>query len=231
MRRPILRWVGAWGLRLLGWRLTGAFPNRPKLVVIVAPHTSSWDFVIGFLAYLATELHATWFGKDAIFKWPVGPILRVFGGMPVDRAKSHHVVESSIAEFARRDQLILALAPEGTRRRVQSWRSGFYHIALGAGVPIVTVSLDFAKRQVAVGPEFHPTGDYPADLERLARRFASVRSKHPELYESAHDLSPKGVRLLYPKKGSDSFSALLIKKGSDSFMLLKPQKGSDSFDL
>ncbi len=152
-------------------------------MLIVAPHTSNWDFAIGFMAYLAVELRASWLGKAGIFRWPFGPILRAFGGIPVDRAASHNVVERSIAEFARREQMVLALAPEGTRKRVPSWRSGFYHIALGAGVPIVAVALDFANRQIVVGPEYAPTGDYPADLALMARRFAAVKGRRPELYE------------------------------------------------
>ncbi|HJU72891.1 MAG TPA: lysophospholipid acyltransferase family protein [Gemmatimonadaceae bacterium] len=183
MRRPILNSLGALGLRLLGWRVTGAFPDRSKFVIIVAPHTSNWDFVVGFLAYLATGIDAAWFGKHSIFRWPFGPILRSFGGIPIERRSSHNVVEQSIAEFNRRQQFVLALAPEGTRRRVASWRSGFYYIALGAAVPIVTVSLDFAHRELLVGPAFTLTGDYAADLTRLATRFSDIRGRNPELYE------------------------------------------------
>jgi len=184
-RRPLLRRVGVLGLRILGWRVTGAFPNTPKFVVIVAPHTSNWDFVIGILAYLAIDIDASWLGKHSIFRWPFGPILRRVGGIPVIRDSSHNVVEQSIAEFKRRDRLVLAIAPEGTRRLVKSWRSGFYHIATGAGVPIVTAALEFGNREVAVGPTFEPTGDYAADLARLSGRFAGVTPRHPELYEPA----------------------------------------------
>ena len=173
------------GLRVLGWRVTGAFPNTPKFVAIVAPHTSNWDFVIGILAYLAIDIDASWLGKHSIFRWPFGPILRRVGGIPVVRSSSHNVVEQSIAEFNRREKLVLALAPEGTRRRVGSWRSGFYHIAIGAGVPIVTAALDFGNREVAVGPTYQLTGDYPADLALLASRFAPIKGRRPELYETA----------------------------------------------
>jgi len=163
--------------------VTGAFPDISKFVVIVAPHTSNWDFVVGLLAYLAIEVDASWLGKDSIFRWPFGPILRGFGGIPVDRASPHNVVQLSIAEFNRRDQLVLALAPEGTRRRVPSWRSGFYHIAVGARVPIVTAALDFGHRELAVGPTYQPTGDYTADIAILAGRFSAIAARRPELYE------------------------------------------------
>lgn len=169
----------------MGWRVTGAFPDLSKFVVIVAPHTSNWDFVVGLLAYLAIEIDASWLGKHSIFRWPFGPMLRRFGGIPVDRASPHNVVEQSIAEFNRRDRLVLALAPEGTRRRVPSWRSGFYHIALGARVPIVTAALDFGNREFAVGPTYQPTGDYAADLALLASRFSVITPRRPEMYEPA----------------------------------------------
>ncbi len=185
VRRPLLRRVGAWCLRLLGWRITGEFPDVAKFVIIVAPHTSNWDFVVGFLAYLALELDLSWFGKHSIFAWPFGPILRSFGGIPVERRASHNIVERSIAESERRTRFVLALAPEGTRRRVDAWRSGFYYIALGAGLPIVTASFDFAKREIEVGPTYEPTGDYAADLKRLAERFARVTGRHPELYQTS----------------------------------------------
>lgn len=183
--RPVLRRIGFWGLRLLGWRVTGTFPDTAKFVVIVAPHTSNWDFVIGILAYLAIDIDAAWLGKHSIFRWPFGPILRGVGGIPVDRESPHSVVQRSVDEFNRRERLVLGLAPEGTRRRVSAWRSGFYHIAMGARVPIVTASLDFAEKELAVGPTYWPTGDYAADLAQLAGRFASTSPRHPELYVRA----------------------------------------------
>lgn len=172
-------------LRLLGWRVRGELPDVAKFVIIVAPHTSNWDFIVGFLAYLALELDASWFGKASIFVWPFGPILRRLGGLPVRRGASENVVDRSIAESQRRSAFILALAPEGTRRRVHTWRSGFYYIALGAALPIVAVSLDFAKREIEVGPSYQPSGDYAADLARLLERFERIAGKHPASYGQA----------------------------------------------
>jgi 1-acyl-sn-glycerol-3-phosphate acyltransferase len=183
--RPVLRRVGTLGLRLLGWRVRGELPDVAKFIIIVAPHTSNWDFAVGFLAYLALELDASWFGKASIFAWPFGPILRRFGGLPIRRGASENVVDRSIAESRMRSRFVLALAPEGTRRRVRTWRSGFYYIALGAGLPIVTVALDFAKREIEVGPAFQATGDYAADIARLLERFERVAGKHPALYGQA----------------------------------------------
>jgi 1-acyl-sn-glycerol-3-phosphate acyltransferase len=151
-------------------------------VVAVAPHTSNWDFVIGFLAYLAIELKASWLGKHTIFRFPFGPVLRYFGGIPVRRDAPGDVVGRAVGEFAAHSAFILALAPEGTRKRVTAWRTGFHRIALGAGVPIVPASLDFAKREVHVGPVVPVTGDFAVDLRRLLDHFAGVTPKHPELY-------------------------------------------------
>jgi len=185
VRRPLLRLLAVWLLRRLGWRVVGSLPDVPKFVIAVAPHTSNWDFVIGFLAYLALELRAAWLGKHTIFRFPFGSILRYFGGIPVVRTAAGDVVAKAVAEFTRHPQFVLALAPEGTRRRVQSWRSGFHRIALGARVPVVAASLDFAKREVRLGPAFHTSADFAGDLHRLAQRFADVTPKRPELYNPA----------------------------------------------
>lgn len=190
VRRPILRRVATLALGLLGWRARGELPDAPKFVIVVAPHTSNWDFIVGFLGYLALELDTAWFGKASIFVWPFGPILRRFGGLPIRRGASASVVDRSIAESQRRSKFVLALAPEGTRRRVHTWRSGFYYIALGAGLPIVAVSLDFAKREIEVGPTYQPTGDYALDLTRLLERYARVAGRHPALYAQGDASDP-----------------------------------------
>src|SRR6185503_1076937 len=129
---PISRALGRWVLAAMGWRVEGDIPNIPKLVIIAAPHTSNWDFVVGIAAKSALGLRVTFLGKDSLFRFPLGVLMRAWGGIPVDRGESHDVVSDIVAEFARRDRLVLALAPEGTRKRVDRWRTGFYHIAHGA---------------------------------------------------------------------------------------------------
>ena len=183
IRRPVLRYLGVIGLRVLGWRITGSLPNVPKFVIAVGPHTSNWDFAIAFLAYLSLELRASWLGKHTIFGFPWGPVLRHFGGIPVQRHAAQALVATAVSEFQRHEAFLLALAPEGTRRRVSRWRSGFHRIALGAGVPIVAVALDFGNREVQLGPVFHPTADFAVDLKRLADRYAEVTPKRPALYD------------------------------------------------
>ena len=177
---PISRAVGRGVLHALGWNVDGEIPNVRKLVIIAAPHTSNWDFVVGLAAKLALGLDVKFLGKDTLFRFPLGVLMRALGGTPVDRSSSHDVVNTVVNEFARSDRMLLALAPEGTRKRVERWRTGFYHIAHGAGVPILPVALNFGERAVQIGAPFSTTGDVDADLRVLQLRFAGVRGKNPK---------------------------------------------------
>lgn len=177
---PVSRALGRWVLRAMGWRIAGEIPNVPKLVIIVAPHTSNWDFVVGVAAKAALGLQVLFLGKDTLFRFPFGALMRALGGMPVDRASSHDVVQGVIEQFARRDRLILGLAPEGTRKRVERWRTGFYHIAHGARVPILPVALDWGSRVVRIGAPFVATGDVDADVRELQGRFSGVVGRRPK---------------------------------------------------
>jgi 1-acyl-sn-glycerol-3-phosphate acyltransferase len=166
----------------MGWHVEGNFPDIPKMVVIVAPHTSNWDFVGGFFAYLALDLDATWFGKHTLFRWPFGLFFRRFGGIPITRGRSASVVELYIEEFAKRDCMVLAIAPEGTRKKVREWKSGFYRIAIGAGVPIVPVAIDYGRKVLKIDAPFQPSGSFDADLPKLKARYIGVVARHPELF-------------------------------------------------
>ena len=170
-------WLGRSVLGLLGWRVTGRFPEISKLVVILAPHTSAWDFVIGLAAKLALRLEAAYLAKDSLFVWPLSVLLRRTGGIPVDRSGPHNLVDRLAAHFAERDRLLLALAPEGTRRRVDRWKSGFYRIAEAARVPIVPVALDYGRKAVVVGTPFTPTGDARRDTAELREFFRGVEGR------------------------------------------------------
>jgi 1-acyl-sn-glycerol-3-phosphate acyltransferase len=173
-----------WGalLRLLGWRLEVELPSVSKYVLVVAPHTSNWDFVIGILAAWTLGLpQPRWVGKDSLFKPPLGWIMHAIGGIPVDRSKSQNFVEQVAARFAEEDVFLLGIAPEGTRRHTQYWRSGFYYIAHQAGVPIVLIYLDFARKVVGTGPMIEPTGDIEADFEVIRAFYSTVQGKHPQL--------------------------------------------------
>lgn len=179
--RRLLQRFGTFGLRLLRWRIDGEFPDLPKFIIIVAPHTSNWDFVVGLCCDLALDMDAAWLAKESIFIGPFGRWLKSLGGIPVVRGASHNVVAQAAAEFARRDRLVLAIAPEGTRRKVQSWKSGYWHIARAAGVPILPVGFDFGRRAAVIGP-LHATTDSLADDEAALKAFfAGIEPRHPHL--------------------------------------------------
>jgi 1-acyl-sn-glycerol-3-phosphate acyltransferase len=179
---PVVRAIGRTALALAGWRIAGALPDLPRYVIIVAPHTSNWDFAILLAARFALGVSGAWIGKHTIFRWPVRGFLLRIGGIPVDRSQPHGVVERVVAEFAAREQMVLAIAPEGTRKLVSRWRSGYWRIARGAGVPIVPVSLDYGTRTLTLHPPFTPTGSMEDDEKTLRGCFAHVRAKHPHNY-------------------------------------------------
>lgn len=153
-----------------------------KAVIIVAPHTSNWDFFVGLAVDLALDLKASFLGKHSLFVWPVKGLLEWVGGIPVRRGAGENIVDQMVAEFAKRDELVLAIAPEGTRRKVNEWHTGFWHIARGAGVPIILVSLDYGRRVLTLGPAITPSDDLEADLRVIKARFSTVTARHPHLF-------------------------------------------------
>lgn len=168
--------------RWSGWRIEGNFPDLPKFVVIVAPHTSNWDFFVGLMAMFGLGLRGRFLGKHTLFRWPLGIFMRWLGGLPVIRSSSHNVVEQTVEHFRQSDRMILALSPEGTRKKLPAWRTGFYWVAVGAGVPIVPVSFDFPRRCITIHPPETPSGQLEADLPKLQRHFSSVMARYPDQY-------------------------------------------------
>ena len=179
--RRVLQRVGRLGMRLLRWRVDGEIPDLPKFVIIVAPHTSNWDFIAALFCDLALDLEAGFLAKHTIFVGPFGRWLRSLGGIPVVRTASHNVVSQVAAEFARRDRMVLAVAPEGTRRKVEAWKSGYWHIARAANVPILPVGLDFARRAAVIGPLRYPTDSLEEDEAEFRTFFAGITPKNPAL--------------------------------------------------
>lgn len=178
----ISRALGRAALGLLRFRIEGEVPDVPKCVTIVAPHTSNWDFVVGLAAMLALGVEFHWLGKHTIFRFPFEPLWRWLGGIPVDRRSAEPVVAEVAKQFRARTRLFLAITPEGTRRAVERWKTGFYRIACRAGVPILPVSFDYGPRVITLWPLLQPSGDYAADLARLASRFASPMARRPAGY-------------------------------------------------
>ena len=176
------RAVGRLGLVLLRFRIEGPFPDIPRCVMIVAPHTSNWDFVVGLCAKLALGLRARFIAKHTLFRGPFGAALRWLGGMPVDRSAHGGIVESVVEALRAADRLYLVLTPEGTRRKTPAWKSGFHRIAVGAGVPILPVAFDYRKRAIVFQPLFQPSGDYEVDLTALRSGFDAAMAYRPENY-------------------------------------------------
>lgn len=164
-----------------GWTLVGSAPRARRCVIVGAPHTSNWDFIFFLGATHDLGIAPSFMGKHSLFHWPMGRFMREMGGVPVIRNARHNYVEQIVTEFGERDELMLVVAPEGTRKGAPVWKSGFYHIALGAGVPIVLAWLDPLSKRGGLGPEIMPTGDYAADMARIAEFYRSVLPGHPRL--------------------------------------------------
>ena len=179
--RRLLQKLGHLGMRLTGWRIDGEIPNLKKFVIIVAPHTSNWDFLFGLFCDLALDMDASWLAKHTIFIGPVGTWFKSLGGIPIDRRSAHNVVAQAAAEFERRDRLVLAITPEGTRKKVTSWRSGYWHIARAAGVPILPVGLDFGRKAAVIGEVRYPTDSIEQDEAVFKAFFATITPRRPEL--------------------------------------------------
>jgi 1-acyl-sn-glycerol-3-phosphate acyltransferase len=169
-------------MRLWGWRFVGTFPNAPRFILIVAPHTSNWDFFVLVIAKLALGIDATWIGKDSLFRWPVRGLLTRLGGIPIDRASPHGTVRQLVARFTTHKQMVFALTPEGTRKRVEHWRSGYWHVAHDARVPIVPVGPDYALKTIFVGPPLVTSESLEEDERKLRSYFASISARRPENY-------------------------------------------------
>jgi len=178
--RDIFRLISTLYLKMIGWRREGSLPDIPKYVIIVAPHTSNWDFPIGLAMAFVLKLRGYWLEKDSIFRWPFHGFFRWLGGIPIDRSRSSDVVAQMVQVFNERAKLTMVMAPEGTRKKVTYWKSGFYHIARGADVPIVLAFLDYLRKAGGIGPVFNPTGDIEADMEYIRTFYATVTGKHPE---------------------------------------------------
>jgi 1-acyl-sn-glycerol-3-phosphate acyltransferase len=169
--------------KLNGWKLTGKFPYHiKKMVIIVAPHTSWKDVLVGFAARDQLKIHSAKFlGKKELFNGPFGWFFKMLGGVPVDRFSKQGVVEQVAEMFNKHDEFIVALSPEGTRKRVDKLRTGFYHIARQANVPIQMIGFDFAKKEIVVGEYFYTSENEQADFKHIIDFFAPIKGAKPDL--------------------------------------------------
>lgn len=176
--RPILRFVSIVGLKLAGWKMENRFPLEKKYVLIAAPHTTNWDFPLTLAFCFASQARIYWMGKASLFKGPAGPVMRWLGGISVDRSKKNSLVDQMVEAYRAADSLVVTIPPEGTRKAVKEWKTGFYYIAHGAGVPIALAYLDYPSRTCGFGPMFTPTGDIETDMREIKAFYHDKRGKY-----------------------------------------------------
>jgi 1-acyl-sn-glycerol-3-phosphate acyltransferase len=173
-----------WLFKINGWRVGETIPHDiKKCIVIAAPHTSNWDFVYALAAFKILGLPVKYLAKKELFRFPFKFIFDSTGGIPVERTKSQNLVESIITKFNNSDRLYLLMAAEGTRKKVTKWKSGFYHAALGAGVPIMLGYLDYKNKVAGLGELIYLTGNKEKDMERIRHFYSTKTGKNPELFD------------------------------------------------
>lgn len=165
--------------KIMGWKLDGFFPKIDKCVVIIAPHTSNLDFLLGLLIRKVLNEEFNFIGKKALFKWPYGWYFRWQGGMPIDRTKSSNFVSACAALIKSTPKIHLTLAPEGTRSKVTKWKTGFYYIAKEAEVPIVMVAFDYGKKAIKISEVYYTTADKEEDFKVYAAFYKDIKGKVP----------------------------------------------------
>lgn len=168
-------------MRLIRWKVVGETPAYDKCVLIAAPHTSNWDFPYMLCTILSRRMEVRWMGKQQLFSGPFGGIMKWLGGIPIERSKTNNTVDEMAKAFLENDKLTLLITPEGTRSKVKEWKTGFYHIAVAAKVPIVQGFLDSSIRSCGFGPSFHPTGDTEQDIAKIKDFYKNMLGVRPEL--------------------------------------------------
>lgn len=161
------------------WKIEGEIPTMKQYVIIVAPHTSNWDFIVGAATKYALRLDARYLGKAELFRPPFGWLFRVLGGYPVDRSQHSNLVDFVVSLFQTYPTFSIAMAPEGTRKYVAKWKTGFYHIAHKAGVPVIRVGMDYGSRRLLFSEPFFPTGDIEADMKEIQAFFRPMKGRYP----------------------------------------------------
>lgn len=185
-RKSSLRvWIGALVLWMGGWRFEGEFPDEKKLLVAVAPHTSNWDFVWALGVMFTLRLRLSFMAKSTLFIWPFGWLMRKVGGIAIKRDKSYGTVAQMVHRFQQEDTLFLALAPEGTRRRVSQWKTGFLQIAHKADVPMLLIGVDYKRKRFVIGPCRKISDNIDAELRETLDFFASISAKYPEFCDTS----------------------------------------------
>jgi 1-acyl-sn-glycerol-3-phosphate acyltransferase len=167
-------------IKILGWKKAGRLPDEKKFVVIVAPHTSAWDVFYGAILAFAFRLDPRFIAKKELFRMPFGLLMKWMGGIPVDRGAKSRTVEQMTDLFNKNEKFILAIAPEGTRHKAKGWKSGFYHIAEKAHVPVQLAFLDYSTKTGGAGPLIYPSNDLERDMEKIGAFYGTVKGKYPD---------------------------------------------------
>lgn len=164
----------------MGWKSVGEEVRQSRLVLIAAPHTSNWDFPIMIMVVLKLRLQVFWMGKSSLFPYSLGWFVKWLGGIPIDRSMAHNVVDQTVARFNENENLVVLIPPEGTRSRVKRWKSGFYHIANNAQVPILLGYIDAVKKEAGLADFFQPTGNLESDMEKIRDFYKAKTGINPE---------------------------------------------------
>ena len=177
---PLLRWIAIGILKLIGWHARGKELEHQRFVLIGAPHTSNWDFPLMLLVVLKLRLQVFWMGKHTLFPWGLGWLMKWLGGIPINRSASHNVVNQTVRQYREHDELVVLIPPEGTRSKVDSWKTGFYHIASNAKVPILLGYVDAEKKEAGLADFFNPTGDLENDMREIRAFYANKKGLNAE---------------------------------------------------
>lgn len=169
-------------MRLAGWHIKGGAPDVKRFVLVAAPHTSNWDLpaVLSMTWVLGLRIH--WLGKKQLFRWPYGWLMRLLGGVPVDRSAPQGTVAQVAKAFEGREEFVLLIPTEGTRSRAEYWKSGFYYIAKAAGVPIVLGRMDWGDKVGMLDEPLWPSDDLVADMDRVRAYYDGAQAKYPEKF-------------------------------------------------
>lgn len=173
-------WIGRALMTSLGWQVTGQLPADKKFVLIGAHHTSNWDFPLGLAMTFVFRLKTRWLAKHTLFFWPMGIFMRALGGIAINRTRSKGATEQLTNALKQAEQLVIMIAPSGTRKKAPHWKSGFYHIAQQANVPIVCASLDFKHKVANIGLSLMPSGDVKTDMDRIRDYYKDIHARYPE---------------------------------------------------
>jgi len=186
LRLDVLHYIGRFWLWAFKWKVQSDIPDIKKYVVVGAPHTSNWDFPFGLAMLYTLKIRLSWMGKDALFRPPLGYLLRSMGGIAIARDDRHGTVEQTVERLERAERLIIGIAAKGTRKKTEYWKSGFYWIALRANVPIVCCYLDYEKKLARIGFTVYPSGDVREDMKKIRSFYQNIQGKKPEYADNIY---------------------------------------------